>query len=681
MADIDAKQLLQIQAGLEGTFLEESFEGLERVEAGLLGLDDSSDPEAVADVFRAMHSIKGGAGAFGIAEIGRVAHAMESVLDALRAGAALGAGGAEALLHGVDAVRAALGDRQAGRAIDTTHHDALIAAIDSCLAGAAPAPTAPTPFASAPTAPAVAEGTTWQIDFAPAVHMMRSGNDPLRILREVDELGAMTVAADLSQLPMLEELDPSACHLRWRLSLAGAVERSAIESAFAWVDGDCDLEIARLGAAPPVAAGPVRGAVEAPAAPAAGERTESAVASSIRVGVDKIDALMNMVGELVITQSMLGELDGDGPIDAGRLAQIREGLGQLARNTRSLQDSVMRLRSVPISSVFNRFPRLVHDLGHRLGKQVELAISGQATELDKSIIEKLGDPLVHLVRNSVDHGIETPAVRRAAGKPEQGTIRLHAEHRGGDVLVEIHDDGGGLDLERILARARERGLVGADAVLDDAAIAQLIFMPGFSTAEAVSDVSGRGVGMDVVRRNVIELGGDIAIETRRGQGSRIQLRLPLTLAIIDGQLIRLGVHTYVVPLLSIVESVEVEPQRRNRLAGRCDLYHLRDHLVPVLDLARQLEVEAACDGARQLMVIVEADGQPLGLLVDELLGQQQVVVKSLEANYGRVGSLAGATILGDGRVAFILDVVALAHELRRGGRRDDTRALQRVAAA
>jgi two-component system chemotaxis sensor kinase CheA len=670
VAEIDAQKLLQIQAALEGTFLEESFEGLDRVESGLLGLDDSSDPEAVADVFRAMHSIKGGAGAFGIAEIGRVAHAMESVLDALRSGAALGAGGAGALLRGVDAVRAALGDRQAGRAIDTTHHDALIAAIEACLAGAAPAPTAP----------AVADGGCWQIDFAPAIHMMRSGNDPLRILREVDELGAMTVTADLSQVPVLEELDPSACHLRWRLGLPATVDRSAIEGAFAWVEGDCDLEIARLGPAP-AAASPARGAVDVPAAPAAVERTESSVTSSIRVGVDKIDALMNMVGELVITQSMLGELDGDGPIDTARLAQIREGLAQLARNTRALQDSVMRLRSVPISNVFNRFPRLVHDLGHRLGKQVELEISGQATELDKSIIEKLGDPLVHLVRNSVDHGIETPALRRAAGKPEHGTIRLHAEHRGGDVLVEIHDDGGGLDLERILARARERGLVGADAVLDDAAIAQLIFMPGFSTAEAVSDVSGRGVGMDVVRRNVIELGGDIAIETRRGQGARIQLRLPLTLAIIDGQLIRLGEHTYVVPLLSIIESVEVDPRRRNRLAGRCDLYHLRDHLVPVLDLAHQLGVEAATDSGRQLMVIVEAEGQPLGLLVDELLGQQQVVVKSLEANYGRVGSLAGATILGDGRVAFILDVVALAGELRRGARPGDARSLQRTLAA
>jgi two-component system chemotaxis sensor kinase CheA len=679
VADIDAQKLLQIQAALEGTFLEESFEGLERVESGLLGLDDSSDPEAVADVFRAMHSIKGGAGAFGIAEIGRVAHAMESVLDALRSGAALGAGGAGALLRGVDAVRAALGDRQAGRAIDTTHHDALIAAIDSCLAGTGPASTTPSAAPASP-APASGEGRSWQIDFTPAVHMMRSGNDPLRILREVDELGAMTVVADLSQVPVLEELDPSACHLRWRLGLPAAVDRSAIEGAFAWVEGDCDLEIARVGPAP-AAAGPARGAVDVPAAPAAVERTESAVTSSIRVGVDKIDALMNMVGELVITQSMLGELDGDGPIDTARLAQIREGLAQLARNTRALQDSVMRLRSVPISNVFNRFPRLVHDLGHRLGKQVELEISGHATELDKSIIEKLGDPLVHLVRNSVDHGIETPAVRRAAGKPEHGTIRLHAEHRGGDVLVEIHDDGGGLDLERILARARERGLVGADAVLDDAAIAQLIFAPGFSTAETVSDVSGRGVGMDVVRRNVLELGGDIAIETRRGQGARIQLRLPLTLAIIDGQLIRLGEHTYVVPLLSIIESVEVDPRRRNRLAGRCDLYHLRDQLVPVLDLARQLGVEAERDGARQLMVIVEADGQPLGLLVDELLGQQQVVVKSLEANYGRVGSLAGATILGDGRVAFILDVVALAGELRRGARPGDTRSLQRTLAA
>jgi two-component system, chemotaxis family, sensor kinase CheA len=672
VADIDEQKLLQIQAALEGTFLEESFEGLERVESGLLGLDDGVDPEVVADVFRAIHSIKGGAGAFGITEIARVAHAMESVLDAVRDGAALDAGGASTLLRGVDALRGALHDRQAGRR-GGADHDALIAAIAGCLAGA-PAPAAALALAVDPA--------PWQIDFAPAEHMMRSGNDPLRILRELAELGPLAVAADPSRLPALEELDPSSCHLRWRLGLPGAVERSAIESAFSWVEGDCDLVIARPVATVEIPAAPVSRAVAAaePPPPAAAERTESAVTSSIRVGVDKIDMLMNMVGELVITQSMLGELDGDGPIDAARLGQIREGLAQLARNTRALQDSVMRLRSVPISSVFNRFPRLVHDLGQRLGKQVELEISGQHTELDKSIIEKLGDPLVHLVRNSIDHGIELAAARLAAGKPAHGTIRLHAEHRGGDVLVEIHDDGAGLDLPRILARGKERGLVSADAVLDDAAIAELIFMPGFSTAETVSDVSGRGVGMDVVRRNVTELGGDIAVETRRGLGARIQLRLPLTLAIIDGQLIRLGEHTYVVPLLSIRESVEVDRRRLNRLAGRADLYHLRDQLVPVLDLAAQLGLPPAQRAARQLMVIVEADGQPLGLLVDELLGQQQVVVKSLEANYGRIGSLAGATILGDGRVAFILDVVALAHELRRGDRRGEPRS-QRIAAA
>jgi two-component system chemotaxis sensor kinase CheA len=674
VADIDELKLRQIQAALEGTFLEESFEGLERVESGLLGLDDGIDPEVVADVFRAIHSIKGGAGAFGITEIARVAHAMESVLDAVRDGAALDAGGASTLLRGVDALRGALHDRQAGRR-GGADHEALITAIAGCLAGAA----AP----AAPAAPAASDGP-WQIDFAPAEYMMRSGNDPLRILRELADLGPLAVSADVSALPALDELDPTACHLRWRLGLPGSVERSAIESAFSWVEGDCDLVIARPVATTEAAAAPASralAAVEAPPPPAAAERTESAVTGSIRVGVDKIDMLMNMVGELVITQSMLGELDGDGPIDAARLGQIREGLAQLARNTRALQDSVMRLRSVPISSVFNRFPRLVHDLGQRLGKRVELEISGQHTELDKSIIEKLGDPLVHLVRNSIDHGIELPAVRRAAGKPEHGTIRLHAEHRGGDVLVEIHDDGAGLDLPRILARGKERGLVGADAVLDDAAIAELIFMPGFSTAEAVSDVSGRGVGMDVVRRNVLALGGDIAVETRRGHGARIQLRLPLTLAIIDGQLIRLGEHTYVVPLLSITESVEIDRRRLNRLAGRCDLYHLRDQLVPVLDLADQLGLPPAQHVARQLMVIVEADGQPLGLLVDELLGQQQVVVKSLEANYGRVGSLAGATILGDGRVAFILDVVALAHELRRGDRRGEPRSTPRFAAA
>jgi len=411
-----------------------------------------------------------------------------------------------------------------------------------------------------------------------------------------------------------------------------------------------------------------RPAVGAAAAPRAADDPAHgpAVISSVRVGIDKIDLLMNMVGELVITQSMLGELDSDGPVSGERAAQIREGLLLLARNTRALQESVVRLRSMPVSMMFARLPRLVHDLGHKLGKRVALETTGQTTELDKTVLEKLSDPLVHIVRNSVDHGIEAPDDRIAAGKPAHGTIRLHAEHRGSAIVIEISDDGRGLDLPRILAIARHRGLVAADAQLRDDEIANLVFSPGFSTAPAVSDVSGRGVGMDVVWRHLKEVGGDVHIATTPGVGTRTTLRVPLTLAIIDGQLIRIGEQSYVMPLLAIIETVEIDPARLKRL-GTAEVYRVRDKIVPVLDLGAALGLRGRGETTSRLLMIVEADGSPLGLIVDELLAQQQIVVKSLETNFGRIDGLAGATILGDGNVAFIVDIVALARGLRRGG--------------
>jgi two-component system chemotaxis sensor kinase CheA len=340
--------------------------------------------------------------------------------------------------------------------------------------------------------------------------------------------------------------------------------------------------------------------------------------------------------------------------------RLLNSVSQLTRNTRDLQEAVMSIRMMPMDYVFSRFPRMVRDLSGKLGKKVDFLTYGAPTELDKGLIERIIDPLTHLVRNSLDHGIEAAADRVAAGKPRAGTIRLHAEHRGGDVIVEVSDDGKGLDPERIVATARQRGLVAAGAVIDDATAIQLVFLPGFSTAREVSDVSGRGVGMDVVRRHVKDLGGDITLESQRGRGVRMTLRLPLTLAIIDGQLIRLGAHQFVIPLLSILESVAIEPARKHQLGGACDVYRLRDQLIPMIDLAALLGVPASPAAERRVMVVVAAEGAQLGFVVDELMAQQQVVVKSLETNYERVAGLAGATILGDGQVAFILDVVALA---------------------
>lgn len=414
-------------------------------------------------------------------------------------------------------------------------------------------------------------------------------------------------------------------------------------------------------AAPPSA--PAAGSPPASmASPAGGAGSGGAGAltehSSIRVSIEKIDELINTVGELVITQAMLSELGRklEGPLSE----QLRSGLTQLERNMRELQESVMRVRMLPISFTFSRFPRMVRDLAQRLGKQIELKMTGEQTELDKTVLEKVGDPLVHLVRNSVDHGIEPAEVRIAAGKSPVGTVHLDACHRGGNIAVEIRDDGGGLDKNRILAKARSRGLVGPSDVLTDEQIYELIFLPGFSTAEKTTDVSGRGVGMDVVRRNVKELGGKIEIASEPGKGSRFIITLPLTLAIVDGQSISVGGETYIVPLTSIIESLQLQAQSVSRLSGRQEVFWFRGDYLPILRLHEVFGVKPRSRALHEgLIVVAEGDGRRVGLFVDELLGQQQVVIKSMEANYGAIDGVAGATILGDGAVAMILDLPGL----------------------
>jgi two-component system chemotaxis sensor kinase CheA len=327
---------------------------------------------------------------------------------------------------------------------------------------------------------------------------------------------------------------------------------------------------------------------------------------------------------------------------------------------RELQESVMRVRMLPISFTFSRFPRMVRDLAQRLGKQIELKMTGEQTELDKTVMEKIGDPLVHLVRNSVDHGIESPEARVAAGKSATGTVHLDASHRGGHIAVEIRDDGAGLDKNRILAKARARGLVGANDALTDEQIHELIFLPGFSTAEKTTDVSGRGVGMDVVRRNVNELGGKIEIGSDFGKGSRFIITLPLTLAIVDGQSVSVGSETYIVPLTSIIESLQLQPQSVSRLSGRGEVFAFRGDYLPIVRLHDLFGVQPRAHALHEgLIVVAEGDGRRIGLFVDELLGQQQVVIKSMETNYGPVDGVAGATILGDGCVALILDLPGL----------------------
>jgi two-component system chemotaxis sensor kinase CheA len=392
-----------------------------------------------------------------------------------------------------------------------------------------------------------------------------------------------------------------------------------------------------------------------------GERRQPAAAAdtnSIRVNITKIDALINTVGELVITQAMLSQLrDG---FDMHHLDKLRDGLDQLERNTRELQESVMSIRMLPISFAFNRFPRLVHDLGQQLGKKVQLTISGEQTELDKTVMEKIGDPLLHLVRNALDHGIEPPARRSEAGKPETGCLHLHAYHQGGAIVIEVSDDGAGLNRDKILCKAREQGLVGEDETPPDDQVYTLIFQAGFSTAETISEISGRGVGMDVVWRNIKDLGGTIDVVSAGGSGTTFTIRLPLTLAILDGQLVQVGEETYIVPLVTIVESVQIDTTLIHTVAGQSTLYKLRDDYIPIVRLGDLFSVQKDGDtGTEHLLMVVESTGQKIGLIVDALLGQQQVVIKSLETNFRRIEGVSGATILGDGTVALILDIAGL----------------------
>jgi two-component system chemotaxis sensor kinase CheA len=393
----------------------------------------------------------------------------------------------------------------------------------------------------------------------------------------------------------------------------------------------------------------------------AAARTASNETSTLRVSVDKVDQLINLVGELVITQAMLAQ--NSARLDASAQQQMAAGLADLERNTRNLQESVMSIRMIPMSVVFNRFPRMLRDLAARLGKQVEFVTHGEATELDKGVVEKIIDPLTHLVRNCCDHGIELPGERRAAGKAETGTISLSASHHGGSIVIEVCDDGRGLSRSRLLSKARERGIEVSDAMADGE-VWNLVFAPGLSTADAVTDVSGRGVGMDVVRKNIVSLGGTVEIDSCEGRGMSVQVRLPLTLAIMDGMSVAVGADCYIVPLASVVESFQLRDATIRSIGAGARVVQVRDEYLPVVDLGQVFDVP---DSGRRtempIMVVVESEGRRAALVVDALVGQQQVVVKNLEANYRRVDDISGATILGDGRVALILDVASLARRV------------------
>lgn len=714
---IDLSQFHQV-------FFEESLEGLDVMESALLNLDVADcDSETINEIFRAAHSIKGGSGTFGFSSVAEFTHVLETLLDQIRAEEReLESDHVDLFLKSVDCLRRMIKSLEAGEEAEKEEAEELRVIFQNILDGVSPGSS----NAETTTSGSVVEGgdvtgavaadeidagdapaakKTWHIYFKPDIDVLKTGNEPSRMFRELEDMGDMTISVDVSDLPAIGAIEPENCYLKWNISLVTDVSKEQIEEVFEWVIDEAELRVEMVadpGSAVelkaesegeevvdvtpalqsqanksievepvPVVAAPSAPA-EVPGKPAAkaakkADKSKNEV-SSIRVGIDKIDSLINMVGELVITQSMLGELSKD--FDISKLPKLLEGLEQLSQNSRELQESVMRIRMLPISFTFSRFPRLVHDLSKNMGKMIELKLLGEQTELDKTVMEKIGDPMVHLVRNSLDHGIEMPADRVAAGKPETGTITLNAYHQGGNIVIQIIDDGKGLDRDKILSKAIEKGLVNESDQLSDEQIYDLVFKPGFSTADAVTDISGRGVGMDVVRRNIQELNGSVEVESTPGVGSRFTIRLPLTLAILDGQLVRAGDHTYILPLISIIESIQTNMDMIHRVAGGCDVLRLRNEYVPIIRLFDIFNIKPdSYNLDESLLVVVEGDNMKVALVVDDLLAQQQVVIKSLEENYRRVEGVSGATILGDGTVALILDISGLIN--LAGVRKDD----------
>lgn len=700
---IDLEQFHQV-------FFEESLENLDVVEQMLLEIDVDAamDPEMINTIFRSAHSIKGGSGTFGFTEVTEFTHLMETLLDEVRDGdRTLTQELVDALLKSCDCLRVWFGNLQTKQPLDSEIAKPLVAIFEGMLnSGNENTPSAEATATDDAPSNDDDQEASWHIQFTPEPHILMSGNEPLRLFRQLKQMGELKVTANIAEIPEFHMITVDECYTSWDLYLKSESSKDDIEEVFEWVIDECKLSIEKQSTtttentaseeSSQAATGddnsesaekteasaeqkPVAEEKPAPAKAAAKPAAQSSPAapssanSSIRVGIDKVDNLINLVGELVITQSMLSELGSN--FEMSKIERLSSGLDQLLQNTKELQENVMKIRMLPISFAFNRFPRMIRDLSVKIGKKVDLQINGENTELDKTVMEKIGDPLVHLVRNAIDHGIEPLEDRLAAGKSETGIIKLDAYHKGGNIVIEIQDDGKGIDPEVIATKAIEKGIISDTAGMSDGQIYELIFEPGFSTAAAISDISGRGVGMDVVRKNIKALGGRIDIESEKGKGSIFRVHLPLTLAILDGQLIRVGKEVYIIPLLAIVESLEIKPELVNYVSGNTAVYRLRDDNVPIIPIYKEFGINSdntELDNA--LLVVVEGDGYKVGLLVDDLLAQQQVVIKSLETNYKRVNGISGATILGDGSVAMILDVPGLIHMANKNSAHDNQNA-------
>ena len=737
---------------IKATFFQECAELLADLEAKLLILESGqTDLETINAVFRAVHSVKGGAGAFGLEALVRFAHVFETLMDELRAGRkecdevtvrtllrasdvlADHIAAAQGLIPDVDEARSAglvaemevltHGEASGPAAVEEEEDDFGFTPL---TVGLAPLPSLDLPPLDLPPLAAPAGPTGWRVVFRPHNAMYAHANETGLLLRELGRLGPMEVSLDDSAVPPLDALNPEENHLIWTIDLTADVTEAAVREVFDFVESDCDLKVSPLGGAPAVAdtglpelpplpdlaapapagdldiaallaaasapvpvaapapapvieAAPVAPAAPAPVAPAPAPSAPSAPAAAnapaappaaaavtIRVDLDRVDRLINAVGELVIQQAMLAQRVAESGM-AARSSAVMMGLEDLELLTREIQDSVMAIRAQPVKSVFQRMPRLVREVGDMTGKKVRLVTSGEDTEVDKTVVERLAEPITHMLRNAIDHGLEKPEDREAAGKSPEGTVHLAALHRSGRIVIEISDDGRGINRERVKGIAISRGLITEDAVLTDDEIDNLIFLPGFSTAETITDVSGRGVGMDVVKRSIQALGGRISISSVPGKGSTFTLSLPLTLAVLDGMVVGAAEQTLVAPLTNIVESLTPRAEDVHYVGGRDAVIRFRETYVPLVDVAQTMGFRDAPVAAGQgVAVVVETEsGARAALMVDAIQGQRQVVIKSLETNYQQVPGVAAATILGDGRVALILDVDTIVANARR----------------
>jgi len=652
------------------SFREEAREVLVDLEAALLELNENrADMELIGRVFRALHTIKGSGSMFGFEQLAAFTHNLETAFDQVRNGRLeINSELIDLTLAALDQIRAMLEEGAGTEPVDPAACAEILASVRQ-LAGIRVRTSGLEKAAASPAASAAESGQVraWHVHFAPGPELMLNGTNPLLLLRELRQLGGLSVRASMAGIPPIAELDPERCYVVWDMVLATTAGLDAIRDVFIFVSESCELTIEpELGADEgPSRAGLENGvetavALEEPRTASGGRRTydKADTATSLRVPAAKLDQFVDLVGELVTVQARLSEVSARS--DDPDVAAVAE---EIERLTSALRENSMNIRMLPIRATFEKFRRLVHDLARDLGKDVELTMEGADTELDKTVIDQLGDPLMHLIRNSMDHGIEPAGVRAASGKRSTAAIHLSARHSGASVLIGVADDGGGIHSEAVRSRAIEKGLVAADAALTDAETFALIFQPGFSTAKTVTDVSGRGVGMDVVRQRVDSLRGSIDVASKAGEGTQVTLRLPLTLAIIDGLLVSVGDAFFVLPLANTLECIELTRADVERANGK-HLANVRGELIPYIRLRQHFGVRSEAPEIEQIMVVETEQGR-YGFVVDQVLGNCQTVIKNLGRFYRHVQVVSGATILGNGSVALIIDPERLAQDAVR----------------